>query len=360
MVKKSEIKDPLSLEGITGIGPSGIKALNDEQIFDTLQLVCKTPTFLKDVTGMDRDKAGKAFAEMKKRLEEAGYLSKQEMSAWELLQERHKIVRLRTGCVALDTLLGGGLECKSITEFFGENGSGKTQTSHTLAIMAQRPLEEGGLYDGGNPVVVLYIDTENTCRPERFLQIAIAKGFVPESANELVNKLKQGGELTKEDAKEHPEAARMLSNIIIQKATNAADQFVKVNNASQLIRAINIKLIIVDSATALFRSDFLGRGNTKTKFDLLNEMVHTLQRIAENYVIPIVFINQIYHSVDPKMGEDPDIPYGGNIVGHAIPYRIKLFKSGKKHGAKIHKSPYQANDDVRFYVSEAGLVDIEK
>ena len=41
--------------------------------------------------------------------------------------------------------IGGGLETQSITEFFGEFGSGKTQIMLQLAVNATMPEEQGGL-----------------------------------------------------------------------------------------------------------------------------------------------------------------------------------------------------------------------
>ena len=168
--------DPLSFEGVPGIGPVAIKLLKKEGYDTTLQLICKTPTFLRDVGGLDKDKAGKAFKYMKTQLEISGHISKQEVTAYELLQQRKKIKRISIGCSALDNLFNGGVECKAITEFYGENGSGKTQISHTLAIQVQLPVKDGGLLeDPKNPPIVLYIDTENTCRPERFVSILAGK-----------------------------------------------------------------------------------------------------------------------------------------------------------------------------------------
>ena len=155
------------------------------------------------------------------------------------------------------------------------------------------------------------------------------------------------------------QAKPYLDKIIVWKASNAQAQFIFVQNAMGLCQHMNIKLLIADSGTSQFRSDYLGRGNTKAKFDLLNEMVHDLKLIAENFNIPVIFINQIYHSVDPAMGKDRDIPYGGNIVGHAMTYRIKLEKFIKTHKATIMKSPYQANDDARFVITHSGIADVE-
>ncbi|KAJ8263951.1 hypothetical protein GJAV_G00143450 [Gymnothorax javanicus] len=64
-------------------------------------------------------------------------------------------------------LIGGGIESMAITEAFGEFRTGKTQLSHTLCVTAQLPGEDG--YTGGK---VIFIDTENTFRPDRLKDIA--------------------------------------------------------------------------------------------------------------------------------------------------------------------------------------------
>lgn len=366
--KKTSTDSPLSLDGIPGLGPVAMKALKAEGYETSLQLSCKTPTFLKEVTGMDKVKAGEAFAFMKQRLIDAGHLPKGKMLASELLLERMKIQRIRIGCPTLDRLLNGGIECKSITEFYGENGSGKTQISHQLAVMVQRPISEGGLLeDPKNPPLVLYIDTEKTCRPERMVGIMAGLKLITDYPAALRDKIIDNKVLNKEEValkaevleKQKKESKPYLDKIIVQQATNAAGQFMLIQNAMQLCGVANIKLIIVDSGTALFRSEYLGRGNTKAKFDLMNEMIHDLKNIASNYNIAVVFVNQIYHSPEQSFGKDEDIPYGGNIIGHAIPYRIKLEKFTKSHKMTIKKSPYQANDEQKFAVTEAGVVDLK-
>ena len=69
--------------------------------------------------------------------------------------------------VLLTELLGGGLESMAITEVFGEFRTGKTQLAHTLCVTTQLPGEGG--FTGGK---VIYIDTENTFRPDRLRPIA--------------------------------------------------------------------------------------------------------------------------------------------------------------------------------------------
>jgi DNA repair protein RadA len=55
------------------------------------------------------------------------------------------IKRISTGSKSLDSLLGGGIETHSVTEFFGKHGSGKTQLCHTLSVIVTEDTAAGGL-----------------------------------------------------------------------------------------------------------------------------------------------------------------------------------------------------------------------
>lgn len=366
--KKIEKKiDPLSLEDVPGIGPTALKLLKDANYTSTLSLIIKHPTFLKEVTGMDQDQAGEAFLYMKKKLETAGYIGKQEMTGTESLQERKKIQRVTTGCNAIDRLLNGGVECKSVTEFYGENGSGKTQLAHTLAVQVQRPFKDGGLFqEGEKPPIVLYMDTENTWRPERIISILAGKKLIVDFPIAIRDKLTDQKQLTPEEKltfntikkQMEKQAEKYLDKIIIQKASNVYQLLILINNAAEVIRHLNIKLILVDSGTAPFRGEFLERGMMGRRSKLMNEMVHDLKLIAEFNNLPIVFVNQIYHSPTESYGKEEERAFGGNIVGHAIPYRLKMEKFTKTHKITIMKSPYQANDEARFKLTRAGLSDV--
>jgi DNA repair protein RadA len=85
----------------------------------------------------------------------------------QLLKQRQSVARLTTGSKVLDKIVDGGLETQTITEFYGEYGSGKSQVCHQLCVNVQLPIEKGGLNGGA-----LYVDTENTFRLERIVQMA--------------------------------------------------------------------------------------------------------------------------------------------------------------------------------------------
>jgi len=79
-----------------------------------------------------------------------------------VLERREEIGKLSWQIDEVDELLGGGIETQSITEVYGEFGSGKSQVTHQMAVNVQLPPEHGGL-DGG----CIFVDSEDTFRPER-------------------------------------------------------------------------------------------------------------------------------------------------------------------------------------------------
>lgn len=92
-----------------------------------------------------------------------------------------RIDRISTGSKRLDDILGGGIETKALTEFYGETGSGKTQLCHTLCVMTVQDKSEAGITRK-----VIYIDTQGKFRPERIASIAISRGF---NADEVLSNI---------------------------------------------------------------------------------------------------------------------------------------------------------------------------
>lgn len=114
-----------------------------------------------NIRGITEAKAEKIF-EVCQKIESQGF-----RSGFEIFERRKNIRRISTGSSQFDSLLQGGIESQGITEAFGEFRCGKTQLAHTLCVTAQLPRSQGG-----GQGKVLYIDTENTFRPERIKQIS--------------------------------------------------------------------------------------------------------------------------------------------------------------------------------------------
>ena len=169
-----------------------------------MDLIVRGPVELAEITGMDKDTAANIVEKARQCLVEGGMISKDFVSATEIYKRRQEIGKITTGTECLDLLLDGGLETQGLTEVYGEFGSGKTQFCHTMCVTVQKSKEEGGL-DG----TVLYIDTENTFRPERIVSIAKSHGMDPE---------------------------KTLDKIIVARAYNSAHQTLILEEASQMIR----------------------------------------------------------------------------------------------------------------------------
>ena len=153
------------------------------------------------------------------------------------------------------------METGSLTELYGEFRTGKTQLCHTLAVICQLPVEQGG-----GEGKALYIDTEGTFRPERLAQISQRFGL---DANEV------------------------MDNIAYARAYNSEHQQQLLIQAGALMSESRYALVIVDSATALFRTDYTGRGELSTRQQNLAQFLRALQKLADEYGVAVVITNQV-------------------------------------------------------------------
>ncbi|MHA1222130.1 MAG: DNA repair and recombination protein RadA [Candidatus Heimdallarchaeaceae archaeon] len=248
-------------------------------------------------------------------------------NAKEMLDARRDLVKIPTGCKALDTLLAGGIETKSLTEISGEFRTGKTQICFQLCVMTAMDQKYGGLGAG-----VIYIDTEGTFRPERIVQICERFGAPPD---EVLNKINVG------------------------RAYNSDHQMVLVLESPKLIKDGKVKLMIIDSLTSHFRAEFSGRGSLLERQQKLNKYLHQLLRLAEVYDIAVVATNQVLSKPDVLYGETI-FPIGGNIVAHSCTTRVFLRKGkGDKRIARVIDSPHIPEIETVFLITSEGIVDPE-
>ena len=318
--------EDMRLDSLEGVGPVTTKKLTDAGIHNIMDLLVRGPVDVAEITGMDKETAEKIVNKARQQLVEEGLIAKDFVNATEIYERRQDIGKISTGTSCLDLLFDGGIETQALTEVYGEFGCGKTQFCHTMCVNVQKPKEEGGL-DGG----VLYIDTENTFRPERIVTIAKAQNLDPE---------------------------KILENIIVARAYNSAHQILILQEAGPVIEENNIKLVIADSAVGLFRAEYLGRGTLSERQQKLNKFVHLLVRTAETYNCAALATNQVMSSPDTFFG-DPTRPIGGNVVAHTSTYRVYFKKSGKKRIARMVDSPHHPESEVIFTLTEAGVSDPE-
>jgi len=324
MGKKNDGKKEASIYDIPGVGEKTAEKLIEFGYDDLMKLATTSSYELAEVLGI-----GEALA--KKIVEGARKLLKMGFeSGYDILQKRNNYQYITFGSKALDELLGGkGVETGSITEFFGEFGSGKTQIAHQLAVNVQLSVDKGGLEKGA-----VYIDTEGTFRPERIIQMAKAKGLDPE---------------------------KVLKNIKVARAYTTEQQMMFAEKIEDLIKEENFQVgvVVVDSLTSLFRAEYVGRGSLAERQQKLNQHMHTLQKLADLYNFAVIVTNQVMAKPDMLFG-DPTAAIGGHIVGHNSTYRIYLRK-GKKNTrvARLIDSPHLPEGESVFLIDEEGIKDVK-
>ena len=314
----------LEVEELEGIGPVMKTKLNTAGIVTVMDLASKSPNEIADAVGSDLQRATEISEKAREKLVELNYLGENFVSATEIYKRRMAIERVSTGSRNLDDLLSGGIESQAVTEFYGEFGCGKTQICHTLCVKVQQSKELGGLH-----AKAIYIDTENTFRPERIVGIAEARNCDPDA---------------------------ILDGIIVAKAYNSSHQELIMSELGKQVRENGVRLVIVDSAVAHYRAEFLGRGTLSERQQRLNKFMHSLVRAAEIYSVAVVATNQVQASPDTYFG-DPTRATGGHVVAHTSTYRIYIRKAGKNRIARMVDSPYHAEREVLFVLDEKGVDD---
>jgi len=132
-----------------------------------------------------------------------------------------------------------------------------------------------------------------------------------------------------------------------------------VDNADKVVKENNIRLIIVDSLTSHFRSEYLGREMLARRQQKLNKHMHKLIRLARAFNTVAVVTNQVMSKPDVFFGNAVH-PVGGHIVAHTSHTRIFLRKSarGPVRIARLVSSPYLPEGEGIFKVTENGIEDV--
>ncbi|XP_078172093.1 RAS associated with diabetes protein 51 isoform X2 [Carex rostrata] len=121
-------------------------------------------------------------------------------------------------------------------------------------------------------------------------------------------------------------------------------------------------LMIVDSATALYRTDFSGRGELSARQMHLAKFLRSLQKLADEFGVAVVITNQVVSQVDGSaMFAGPQVkPIGGNIMAHASTTRLALRKGrAEERICKVISSPCLAEAEARFQISPEGVTDVK-
>jgi len=340
------------LQDLPGVGPATSEKLKDNG-FDSFQgIAVASPGELSNTADIGESSAADIINAARDAADIGGF-----ESGAQVLERRKEIGKLTWGVEEVDELLGGGVETQSITEVYGEFGSGKSQVTHQLSVNVQLPREHGGLEGSA-----IFIDSEDTFRPERIEDMVFG---LPDETIEATMEFHGVADAGAADADDETlrEALleSVLDNIHVAKAFNSNHQILLAEKAQEIASESQdgefpVRLLAVDSLTAHFRAEYVGRGELADRQQKLNKHLHDLMRVGDLNNTAVIVTNQVAANPDSFFG-DPTQPIGGNILGHTSTFRLYLRKSkANKRIVRLVDAPNLPDGEAVMRVDGDGLV----
>lgn len=225
---------------------------------------------------------------------------------------------ISTGCEALDSLLGGGIDRGAVTQFYGPPASGKTNVALSAAVEV-----------ASNDGTTVYIDTEDLSI-DRFRQLADGRNG-PASVDELA------------------------SRVVIKEAATFDQQRTAVGEVEELSERAD--LIVLDSATGFYRLERSGdQDDGESLREVARQVAHLLS-LARRFDLAILVTNQVY--TDPET--DRLRPLGGQTLAHwtGVVVRLERFRGGNRRATLEKHRSRATGDSIRFKITGDGLVGVE-
>ncbi|KAK5581073.1 hypothetical protein RB653_001101 [Dictyostelium firmibasis] len=271
----------------------------------------------------------------------SNYLNSNGISALDLLiKDRDGNNNIITFCSEIDQMLNGGIPLKKITEISGVPGIGKTQMAFQLLVNTSIPFDLGGVQGKA-----IYIDTEGSYSCHR----------VREIATHLVDHLECV--LLKNPRIEYKPTVETILNSIYYYRVYHYIEIISLIHQLPLFLEKNkdVKLIVVDSITYPFRSDFKDMG-LRTRS--LLSLAQNLMNMATRYNLAVVVMNQVTTKISPNQKESILVPYLGESWTHICTYRMVLFWKQKQRFCHLYKSPSNKSCFNPFDIAEYGIRDV--
>ncbi len=219
--------------------------------------------------------------------------------------------RLPTGIASVDRLLGGGLETDSLTEIYGEGGSGKTLFCLQVAYRVARENRW-----------VFYVDTEGVS-VDRLRAVA-------------------GADLD-----------RILKRFLLSTPKDLDEEGRAVATADALAREGKrpVGLIVVDSGTAYYRLSLSGDDEDDARQTLVVAVADLVATALEAH-LPVLFTNQVWRSVRQGTLE----PLGGSFLNHAAKTILRFDRlPGDRRRVVLVKHRSLPEGSAEFRITPTGL-----
>ncbi|KAH9519590.1 DNA repair protein xrcc3 [Bulinus truncatus] len=311
-----------------------ITALKKAQIFDTAQVLHFSCTELQHLTSLSSDE----IVKLKDKVAEK-QLQYRCHSAFQIFErdvpQQLQHWKLSTACSKIDSVLRGGVLSGTLTEVTGESGCGKTQLCLQLCISVQLNKEQSG--------GAVFICTESVFPSKRLQQmIKYFEKFLP------------GQNLGDKIFVEHVADFETLEFCVKKKLPT-------------LLNRGLVKLIIIDSVTALFRCHY-DLTQTISRAKHLTDFASLLRSLAHQYSIVIICVNQVSANVG-KFGshESNNIPALGLTWSNQVTCRLRLHRhsstevtqqsssAGTSRRMEVIFAPHLSQSSIDININEYGI-----
>ncbi|XP_010539439.1 PREDICTED: DNA repair protein XRCC3 homolog isoform X2 [Tarenaya hassleriana] len=205
------------------------------------------------------------------------------MNPQSLLRQPPTNRKLTTGCPIIDGYLCGGVPSNSITEIVAESGCGKTQLCLQLSLSSQLPMSHGGLSGSS-----LYLHSEFPFPFRRLHQLS--RSF--HLSNPAIYA----------DHNDNP-----CDHVFVQ-SVHSADHLLDIMPRIEVLAEnpktrFPLKLIVLDSVAALFRSEFDNTpSDLKKRASLFFKISGKLKQLAHRFDLVVVMTNQVVDFVESSEG----------------------------------------------------------
>ncbi|MHA2392460.1 MAG: hypothetical protein ACXAEX_11000 [Promethearchaeota archaeon] len=228
-----------------------------------------------------------------------------------------------------DEVLGGGFNLGNKYLIFGPNNTGKTQLCHQLCVQAYKHLKNNSIQKSAK--LILYLDTENTFRPERIKELI----DVPEI-----------------------EVDKVLGNILVSKIMSNSALILALRDFEKAIMKYRSGVLIIDTINNHFRSEI---GNKNLSFSRAKEMFLSVLRIINkltiNYNLLTIATAQV--ASDFSKGDNiREIPVGNQFLNHFFSEYIYLSKNDKdRNYVQLVNSLHLSEKRLPYKITSRGIQD---
>lgn len=237
--------------------------------------------------------------------------------------------KFTVGCHKLDSLLGGGIATRGITELAGESGCGKTQLCLQLSLTVQLPRFKGGLAAGA-----VYICTEDKFPSSRLQQLMQMSSTVRENED-----IKFGDSIFIEHIADIEGLKQCIGGRL-----------------QQLLKQSTIGLIVIDSIAAVFRAEY-DHSEALTRAKELRSVAMQLHALANQYKLAVVCVNQVADVMNTTgSSEVQKVPALGLAWANLVTYRLQMLRStGCERSLHVVFSPDVPSSSHPYIITSEGI-----